>query len=65
MAEKKPFIAARLRNPAEVAQETKPQKTGSSFDYIGNILVLISLVLAGVTLFILKADLDSYTQYFM
>lgn len=62
MSDKKPFIAARLRNPAEVASEA-PVKKAAGFDFIGNIAALIALVLSGITLLILKGDLDLYTQY--
>lgn len=62
MAEKKPFIAARLRNPAEETSAPKPvKKTG--FDIVGNIGALIAFGLAAWLLVTLMQDLDAYNVY--
>lgn len=63
MAEKKPFIAARLRNPAEeAATESKPVKK-AGFDIVGNIGAFIAFGLAAWLLITLMQDLDAYNIY--
>lgn len=61
MAEKKPFIAARLRNPAEAAaaKKTAVAKT----DWIGGICAIIAFVLAIVTTTFLYLEWDLLTKY--
>lgn len=63
MAEKKPFIAARLRNPAEdVAAAPKAVKK-PGFDFVGNIGALIALGLAAWLCIMLFNDLEAYKLY--
>jgi hypothetical protein len=64
MAEKKPFIAARLRNPAEEKAEAKQPVKKAGFDYIGNIGALLALGVAVWLFFVLLNDLEAYNAYF-
>ncbi len=70
MAEKKPFIAARLRNPAEDApakgkkkKAPKPPAAPGATDWIGLACALVSFALAAVTLFALYSDMGVYATY--
>ena len=56
MAEK-PFIAARLRNPAEEAA-AKPVKA-----WIGGVVAILSFIVAAVTTFLLYTEWDQLSQY--
>jgi len=60
MAEKKPVIAARLRNPSEVAAE-KP--AAAPTDWIGGACSILAFVLAVATLACLYMDWDALTLY--
>lgn len=61
MAEKKPYIAARLRNPAEemAAKKTAVAKT----DWIGGACAIISFILAVATTTFLYLEWDLLTNY--
>lgn len=59
MADKKPFIAARLRNPSEV--NAAPVKAKQ--DYIGGIVSIVAFLVAAATLAILYLDWDTVTLY--
>ena len=61
MAEK-PFIAARLRNPAEEAP-AKPAKAKSKTDWVGSVAAILSFIVAAVTTFLLYSEWDQLTQY--
>ncbi len=61
MAEK-PFIAARLRNPAEEAA-AKPVKAKSKTDWIGGIVAILSFIVAAVTTFLLYTEWEQLTRY--
>ncbi len=61
MAEK-PFIAARLRNPAEEAA-AKPVKAKSKTDWIGGVVAILSFIVAAVTTFLLYTEWDQLSQY--
>ncbi len=61
MAEK-PFIAARLRNPAEEAA-AKPVKAKSKTDWVGSVAAILSFIVAAVTTFLLYSEWDQLTQY--
>lgn len=63
MAEKKPFIAARLRNPAEDAAATPKVAKKAGFDIVGNIASLIALGIAGYLLFVLYQEFEAYNLY--
>lgn len=61
MADKKPFIAARLRNPVEemAAKKTATAKT----DWIGGVCAIIAFVLAVATTTFLYLEWDLLTNY--
>lgn len=61
MADKKPFIAARLRNPAEelAAKKTAPAKT----DWVGGACAIVAFVLAAATTAFLYLDFDALTTF--
>lgn len=61
MAEK-PFIAARLRNPAEEAA-VKPAKAKSKTDWIGGACAILTFLLACVMAFLLYSEWDQLTRY--
>ncbi len=68
MAEKKPFIAARLRNPAEEengkkAKKPKAPRAPGATDWIGLGCAVVALGLAVGTLVVLYGDMDVYAQY--
>ncbi len=58
----KPFIAARLRNPAENAAP-KAAKAPSKVDWIGAPCAIIALILAVATTFVLFQEYDILTKY--
>ncbi len=60
----KPFIAARLRNPAEGQPAAKPEKAPAKADWIGLVAAVVALVLAGVTLYYLKDEYSMIADYF-
>ncbi len=59
----KPFIAARLRNPAE-GQPAKKQKTAAKADFIGLAAAVIALILACVTLYYLNDEYGLCETFF-
>lgn len=63
MAEKKPFIAARLRNPVEEAAAAKKTKAVAKTDWIGGICAIIAFILAAVTTTFLYLEWDLLTKY--
>ena len=61
MADKKPFIAARLRNPAE---ELAAKKTASAKpDWVGGACAIIAFVLAAAATAFLYLDFDTITTF--
>ncbi|MEG1479790.1 MAG: hypothetical protein RSD41_02165 [Kiritimatiellia bacterium] len=61
MAEKKPFIAARLRNPAEsVASQPK---VSAATDWIASSCAIVAFLLAVATVAFLYLDWDTYTKF--
>ncbi len=58
----KPFIAARLRNPAEDAVAVAP-KAKSKTDWIGGVGAIIAFVLAVATVATLYLEWDQLTQF--
>lgn len=62
MAEKKAFIAARLRNPAEAAA-AKPKKAPSKTDWVGLACAVIAFGLAAATTTLLWLEWDYFTVY--
>lgn len=63
MAEKKPFIAARLRNPVEDAAATSKPAKKAGFDIIGNLFSLAALAISAWLLITLMGDLEGYDVY--
>lgn len=64
MAEKKPFIAARLRNPVEEAAAKKTAAAAvAKTDWIGGICAIIAFILAAVTTTFLYLEWDLLTKY--
>lgn len=64
MAEKKPFIAARLRNPVEEAAAAKKAAgAAAKTDWVGGICAIIAFVLAVVTTTFLYLEWDLLTKY--
>ncbi len=61
MADKKPFIAARLRNPAEEAAAKK--KTPAKTDWIGGACAIVAFALAAATAAFLWLDFDTLTTF--
>lgn len=61
--EKKAFIAARLRNPAEEANAKKKTKNPSKTDWIGLACAVISFGLAAATTTVLYLEWDFFTTY--
>ena len=61
MAEK-PFIAARLRNPAEEAA-AKPVKAKSKTDWIGGVVAILAFIVAAVTTFLLWSEWAQLSKY--
>lgn len=62
MADKKPFIAARLRNPVEEAAAKKTTATAKT-DWIGGVCAIISFILAVATTTFLYLEWDLLTNY--
>lgn len=62
MAEKKPYINARLRNPVE---EAAAKKSGgnSPVDWIGGACAIVAFCLAAATLVTLYLEWDLYTKF--
>lgn len=71
MAEKKPFIAARLRNPAEEANEKNKKKqkkprtpaAPGKTDWVGFGGALVAFALSVALLVVLYGDMDVYATY--
>lgn len=68
MADKKPFIAARLRNPAEEAEEKKSKKQKKSgvpgrTDWVGFGGALVAFALSVALLIVLYGDMQVYATY--
>ncbi len=61
MAEK-PFIAARLRNPAEEAA-AKPVKAKSKTDWIGGVVAILAFIVAAVTTTLLILEWNQLSKY--
>ncbi len=61
MADKKPFIAARLRNPTEEAAPKKKAK--SQVDWIGGACAIVAFALAVATVAFLYLDFNTYTTF--
>ncbi len=59
MAEK-PFIAARLRNPAEVAAA---QPRAAKPDWVGGVCAILSFLVAVATTLFLYLEWDALTKY--
>lgn len=62
MADKKPFIAARLRNPVEEAAAKKTTAKAKT-DWIGGVCAIISFILAVATTTFLYLEWDLLTNY--
>lgn len=62
MADKKPFIAARLRNPAE-EMAAKKSTAAAKTDWIGGACAIISFILAVATTTFLYLEWDLLTNY--
>ncbi len=60
----KPFIAARLRNPAEDKPAAKAEKTPAKVDWIGLIAAVVAIILAGMTFYYLNAEYSEVSEYF-
>ncbi len=61
----KPFIAARLRNPADAQPAAKAKPAGAKkADWIGGVAALISIVLAAVTTYWLWDEMELVKTYF-
>ncbi len=61
MADKKPFIAARLRNPA--AESAPAPKATSQTDWIGGACAIVAFVLAAATVAFLSLDFDTFATF--
>lgn len=61
--EKKAFIAARLRNPAEGDASKKKAKGPAKTDWIGLVCAVVSFGLAVATTTYLYLEWDFFTQY--
>lgn len=68
MADKKPFIAARLRNPAEEANEKKQKKAKKpsvpgKTDWVGLGGAAVAFALSLALLYVLYGDMQVYATY--
>lgn len=61
MADKKPFIAARLRNPAEGLESKK--KVSAKTDWIGGVCAIVAFALAAATVTFLWLDFDTFATF--
>lgn len=61
MADKKPFIAARLRNPAEEIATKK--HAAAKTDWIGGACAIVAFALAAATVVFLWLDFDTVTTF--
>lgn len=62
MAEKKPYINARLRNPAEDMAAAKPIGTAKT-DWIGGACAIVAFCLSVALVTILYFEWDLYTKF--